>query len=192
MSDNQESRRGALKIIGAIGATCAFPFGADELYGQSGHHGAHALVQVRPAAARYFSGTDWKLVSRIADLIIPETDTPGAVAAGVPAYVDYVVGANREHQATFRQGLAALRKQSTARYKRDFLALTEEQQIELLTPLSNAVDRGAAKTEAEQFFESMKALTADGYFTSKVGLMEALGYKGNTVLAEFPGCVHEH
>jgi hypothetical protein len=38
----------------------------------------------------------------------------------------------------------------------------------------------------------MKALTADGYFTSKAGLMEELGYRGNSVVADFPGCTHEH
>ncbi len=38
---NDESLRDALKIIGAIGATCIFPFQADELYGQH----EHALAQ---------------------------------------------------------------------------------------------------------------------------------------------------
>ena len=42
-----ETRRETLKILGAIGATCAFPFPADELYGQ------HVPVQGgKPAAPR--------------------------------------------------------------------------------------------------------------------------------------------
>jgi hypothetical protein len=36
-------------------------------------------------------------------------------------------------------------------------------------------------------------MTADGYYTSRVGLVDELGYKGNTVLAAFPECTHpEH
>ena len=42
-----ETRRETLKILGAIGATCAFPFPADELYGQ------HVQPKdAKPAAAR--------------------------------------------------------------------------------------------------------------------------------------------
>ena len=31
-------------------------------------------------------------------------------------------------------------------------------------------------------------MTADGYYTSRAGLIEELGYTGNTMLAEFPVC----
>ena len=30
--------------------------------------------------------------------------------------------------------------------------------------------------------------TADGYYTSRAGLLEELGYTGNTALASFPAC----
>ena len=35
MASYSTDRRGALKIISAIGATCAYPFASDELYGQT-------------------------------------------------------------------------------------------------------------------------------------------------------------
>ena len=35
---------------------------------------------------------------------------------------------------------------------------------------------------------SIKNLTADGYYTSRVGLLEELGYAGNTALGAFPAC----
>ena len=44
-----------------------------------------------------------------------------------------------------------------------------------------------------QFFRLVKNLTADGYYTSRVGLLEELRYAGNTALATFPACaVPEH
>ena len=44
-----------------------------------------------------------------------------------------------------------------------------------------------------RLFRLIKNLTADGYYTSRVGLLEELGYTGNTFLAAFPVCpVPEH
>ncbi len=39
-----------------------------------------------------------------------------------------------------------------------------------------------------RLFRLIKNLTADGYYTSRVGLLEELGYNGNTMLARFPEC----
>jgi gluconate 2-dehydrogenase gamma chain len=184
---SEPDRREALKIIGAIGATCAFPFSADELYAQH-QHPAGTVQQIQPAAAPYqpkfFSESEYKLVARMADLIIPPTDTPGAAAAGVPEYIDRVVSANPEQQKRFREGLEWLGKAAGG----SFLELGGPRQIELLTPLCEAADAGAAKHAGARFFLSMKNLTADGYYTSREGLVRELGYNGNTVLPEFPEC----
>ncbi|MGH9721672.1 MAG: gluconate 2-dehydrogenase subunit 3 family protein [Bryobacteraceae bacterium] len=184
-------RRESLKIIGAIGTTCAFPFAADELYGQHAHPPANAETPV-PRSPRFFSGGQWDILTRLTDLIIPPTGTPGAAAAGVPQYIDDVVTANREHQRRFQEGLAWLESESATRFKLPFLKLTEDQQIALLQPLSDAVDAKEAKLTPEaQFFRVLKNMTADGYYTSRIGLVDELGYRGNTVLPKFPEC-HEH
>lgn len=39
-----------------------------------------------------------------------------------------------------------------------------------------------------RFFRLIKNLTADGYYTSRAGLIDELGYRGNTFLASFPQC----
>lgn len=168
-------RREALKILGAISATCAFPFSGDELFGQQA--GA-------APAPKFFSASEFALVSRVADLIIPQTDTPGAVGAGVPAYIDYVVGSNKKFQKLFRTGFEWLQS-------KNFLSLTEQQQVALLTPLAEAEGREGDQTPIEEFWRAIKGMTADGYYTSKIGLVHELGYLGNTVRADFPAC-HEH
>jgi hypothetical protein len=38
-----------------------------------------------------------------------------------------------------------------------------------------------------EFFSFLRNMTADGFFTSKIGI-EYLGYIGNTYLTEFKGC----
>jgi hypothetical protein len=182
-----ETRRDSLKIIGAISATCAFPFSADELFGQEHIH-APAATPVAPAGPftpKFFTKEEIAIVSRISDLIIPPTDTPGAVAAGVPKYIDSVVAGNPTLQKQIRAELPLL---ST-----DFLSLDEAAQVARLKPLSDLVDANQDKPGTlAALFRTMKNLTCDGYYTSQTGLVQELGYKGNTALASFPECTHEH
>ena len=188
------NRRVSLKIIGAIGTTCAFPFSADELYGQHVHSPAAGQVAPDgPYTPKSFSAAEFETISRIAERIIPATDTPGAIGAGVPRYIDQVVSANPEHKRRFQAGLAWIGKESGRRFRKKFVALSEAQQVELLTPLSEAVDAGREPGAGERFFSLVKNLTADGYYTSQVGLVRELGYAGNTAMEKFPACeIPEH
>jgi gluconate 2-dehydrogenase gamma chain len=216
-------------MLGAIGATCAFPFAGDELYGQHVHTTLAQASGSGPYAPAFFTPAEYATIARLTDVIIPPTDTPGAAAAGVPEYLDRVVSLNTEHQPLIRAGLSWLERQANASFSRAFLSLSEVQHIALLQPLSDEIDRqqrdaqqrrfraGAqgravyhvaitdrdppARPASEarvaleadpdlpvQFFRLVKNLTADGYYTSRVGLLEELGYAGNTALARFPAC----
>jgi hypothetical protein len=180
-----ETRRNHLKIIGAVGATCAFPFSADELYAQHEHvhEGSGAPPPVAPFAPVFFTAEEGRVVAQLADLIIPPTDSPGAVQAGVPQYIDGVVSQNAEQQKLFRDGIAWVEGRSREAHDSSFLELAEDGQVELLTYMQD---------NRMPFFAALKSLTADGYYTSYAGLVRELGYKGNQVLASFEGCVHEH
>ncbi len=200
-----EERREALKIIGAIGSTCAFPFSADELYAQHQHDGPAATLPSQPS---FFTKDKFAAISRLADLIIPATGTPGALAAGVPAYIDYVVSRNPAAQTLQRQGLAWLDSHCGKLHGKRFAELGEAQQIAVLTPLLEAADKAPLPagprtggltprpawkaSTGVKFLHAVKSLTADGFFTSKEGLVETLRYPGNTAMAEFPTCIHEH
>ena len=184
-----ESRRAALKIIGAIGATCAFPFGADELYGQQAghiHHPAPAQAPAGPYQPQFFSSSEMSTLSKLCDTIIPPTQTPGAAAAGVPQYIDLIVSASEEHRKVYHEGLIWLDTHSNDVHGKPFGELTEEQQIEILSPLSEASDHLQWEKPGVKFFHDLKNMTADGYYTSRIGLVQELGYQGNTVLDHFP------
>ena len=184
-----KSRREALKIIGAVGVTCAFPFSANELYGQHVHPSAEAAAQEAkpdaPFAPRFFTQAELLVISRLTDLIIPPTDTPGAAASGVPQYIDLVVNTDPKLQGIFHQGLPRLDTMSESRFATTaFLQLSEAQQVEILTSLSEAAEQKAGDDAA--FFTAIKSLTADGYYTSRIGLLQELGYNGDAYLAAFP------
>lgn len=183
------SRRESLKIIGAIGTTCAFPFSADELYGQHVHRPDKIPLDASgPYTPKFFSPAEFETLSQLAETIIPATVTPGAIGAGVPRYIDQVVSANPEHRKRLREGLKWLDTESKRHFHNEFAKLGEAQRIELLTPLSAAVDAGKKLNGPERFFALVKNLTADGYYTSQDGLVRELGYAGNTALEKFPSC----
>ncbi len=176
-------RRSVLRILGTIGATCAYPYSSETLHGQTAEH-LH-----KQSGTRFFNDRDFETISRITDLIIPETDTPGAVGAGVPDYLDLVVGRNTDQQSLIADGLRWIDGEANRLAGKHFIELSEEQQLSILQPLCEASDADAnSKARNVQFFALVKYLTADGYYTSKIGLMDELQYKGDKILANYPSC----
>lgn len=175
----QEEKRETLKIIGAVGIQCAFPFAGEELYGQHAHVAPSGQADAGPP--EHFKGPQFELLQEIAELILP-----GSKQAAVANYIDLIVRKNPEHQKTFAAGFAWLTAKGYAK-------LSAEGRYRLLETLCEAVDRGEINKPEERFFRVMKSMTADGFFTSRHGLMTELGYKGNQVLAAFPACeIDEH
>ena len=51
--------------------------------------GVATVISTRPnAAARFYTEQELALVTRVSDLIIPRTETPGALDVNVPGYLD--------------------------------------------------------------------------------------------------------
>jgi hypothetical protein len=167
MPSYSTDRRGALKILGSIGASCVGPVAGDELYGRTADE---AATPVKPS---FFTAADFSTISRVAELILP-----GAVAAGVPSYIDWVVSRNGAQQALLSDGLR-------------WLDGTGELSV-VLQALCEEADAGRTQGRMVQWFVLVKSLTADGFYTSRAGLVEDLGYQGNSMMASFPVCLHEH
>ena len=142
---------------------------------------ADAPAAVENYTPVFFQPADYALVSRLADLIVPRTETPGALDAHVPFHIDQEVAASPELQAAFGPALQSLKAAN-------FLTLSEVQQTNMLQSMSESVD-----LEQAHFFQTVKGLTVDWYYRSEEGLVKELGFHGNTFRAEFPGCTHpEH
>jgi len=64
------------------------------------------------SALRYYSDEEFSFVAQLADELIPTTDTPGAVEAGVPVYIDALMAdwASAETQEEHRGVVAAVEK----------------------------------------------------------------------------------
>lgn len=86
---------------------------------------------------RTLSFDQHELVATLAELIIPETDTPGARAAGVPEFIDrmltdWMYAAERQH---FLEELSRVDARARERFGRPFVQASSEQQVQLLQEL---------------------------------------------------------
>jgi len=184
-------RRDALKAIavGSTGLVLRTP-GADSVSAQVHSHGGQklALAQVSSWSPRFLSGVQTETVAVIAELIIPQTDTPGARAARVHEYIDLVLSEESPAvQKAFLNGLSWIDGKSRQRFGADFKEITPEHQTVILTELS--AERGADET-GRRFFEDIKRRTTFAYYTSEIGIHQELKYKGNAILGSWPGCPH--
>jgi gluconate 2-dehydrogenase gamma chain len=157
----------------------------------------------------FFSPQHYRMVEHLAEMIIPEDDTPGAKRAGVAEFVDFMV-ANRvpvstsrdvrstedaievgtEAQNKFIAGLNWMNARSHSEFGRDFMDCTPEQQNSLMEELAYKAKFKPATESGRAFFRLMRDYTVVGYYTTKVGL-ESLGYPGlRSVWPKMPACPH--
>lgn len=125
------------------------------------------------------------LIAALTELIIPETDTPGAIAAGVPDFIERIVSGwyTKTERQIFLDGLVQINDHCRRHFAKDFVACDQSQQAEALAhfeqlakqyqpPPRGMFDRTAP--EDEPFFNKIKELTVFGYFTSEIGATQAL------------------
>jgi hypothetical protein len=139
----------------------------------------HDRIRSAPQDQAFLILTDHQnaMITALAELIIPETDTPGATGALVNRFVDVMLAEwfEEDEREEFLRGLVALDGRSVNTFGVPFLALEEAQQVVLLKGLDAEV---AALREAnlptDHFFLRMKWLTLYGYYTSEVGATQEL------------------
>jgi gluconate 2-dehydrogenase gamma chain len=136
-------------------------------------------------------GVDWNpqfftqeqafLVSELAEIIIPKTDTPGAKDAGVPAFIEQMVfkAYSDENREKFMTALQEFMTQS------EFIKLSSEKRTEYVyAEHEKAITE---KTQPRPFVMTMKELTMLGFFTSQPGATEVLQYA--PVPGKYNGCM---
>lgn len=168
------NRRELIIALGGAGAMLA-TVAPEQLWARSKglrHQPGHPLGPFSPHQA--------DTVSRICELILPRTDTPGALEAGVPGFIAVIVGEwyLPEDTALMLADLANVDTRSRQKWNRDFIALTEVDQVELLTALDGELQAMKQRKEStgKNFFQRIKGLTLYGYYNSEVGMKEELAY----------------
>jgi len=204
-------RREILRFIGIASVASSFPGFSKWAFACAQDH---TQLTTSPAVSApyqplFFSPQQYRMVEHLAEMIIPEDDTPGARKAGVAEFIDFMV-ANRvpvsvsrdlrstqdaiemgnEAQNRFLSGLDWMNARSKSEFGREFMESTPEQQNSLLQELAYKAKFKPTTESGRAFFQFMRDYTVVGYYTTKIGL-ESIGYPGlRIVWPSMPGCTH--
>jgi gluconate 2-dehydrogenase gamma chain len=123
--------------------------------------------------APVFTSAQRALVTVLSERVLPTTDTPGAIAAGVPTYIEHMLGdwAITDDRDTILGGLAAIDARSMADFGKPAVKASAEQQDALLTLAMNGGLAGPSG-----FFVAFRQLVITGYFTSEIGVTQEREY----------------
>jgi hypothetical protein len=199
-------RREALKAFGsALSLPVLEHFSSAELLALGEE--THARLQTGSYRERYiFKALDQhqsKTVAEISELIIPETNTPGAKAARVDEFIDLMLAEwfPAEDKIRFLNGLTELDEKSRELTGNRFTDCDTAQQVEILEAQEESAigfrnqmsQEEVEETSSAQaipkrhFFDFMKYLTLWGYFTSEVGIRDEIHRR--RVHPTYSGCV---
>lgn len=147
-----------------------------------------------PRATRPWTAAEAALIARLCELVIPRTDTPGALEVGVPAFVHEVAMrwlTDREF-TVFTDGLHGLDTQARKRHAQAFVECTQEQQVALLAQSQSAAhdyhrahpekvtsDSLIGKVPLDEntpFFTRLRELITIGYQTSEAVVRTRMVY----------------
>lgn len=152
-------------------------------------------------------------VASIADHIIPPTDTPGAVDAGVHRFIDTMLAEyyTPPQRDRLLEGVADIDARAKTAHGKTFVRCTKPQQRAVLEAIDAEAFAAASKTVAtdpsketerggggtavsstpaevkRHYFRTMKELVIVGYYTSQAGATKELRYV--QVPGRFQGCV---
>jgi gluconate 2-dehydrogenase gamma chain len=125
-----------------------------------------------PSAA-VFTPPQRALMTALSERVMPTTDTPGAIAAGVPEFIEKLLAdwAVPDDRRPIIAGLDAIEARSRADYSVAGAEATPEQQDALLTlAMEDKLPGG------REFFDKFRQLVITGYFTSDVGITQERKY----------------
>lgn len=136
-----------------------------------------------------FSEGDLMLLDEIGETILPESSrSPGAKAAQIGAFMKTMIVDcySESEQKIFISGIEEVRREAKERYHQDFLTLASAERFEILSEFDK-VSRERNDKEQPHFFKLMKQLTILGYFTSEIGVTQAMRY--DPAPGSYDGCV---
>ncbi len=139
----------------------------------------------------FFTEDQARLISEVAEIIIPKTDTPGAKDAGVPGFIDQMLKEcyKKEDQDEYLKGLAEFDAAAKAAYGDTFNECDAKQQTEfVLAQHADAIAKSKADPSMKRpFILATKELTLLGFFTSEPGATQVLQYEA--VPGSYKGCI---
>ena len=156
---------------------------------------SYSATRPSGSQASFLSPPQADIVSAVAEIIIPRTDTPGAIDAGVPGFIDLLLRDvyTEEDRGRYLTGLTAFDSAAQVEYSRKFVALEAPRQVALVQKFHDAAvveerqHHRSREPLQRPFILMTKELTLLGFFTSKAGATQILQYQA--VPGSYHACV---
>jgi hypothetical protein len=130
------------------------------------------------------TGSQEKLLSALAETIIPSSDFVGAKELQAHQFIMADDCASAEEQNKFIAGMKAFDDFSKQKIQTSFVKATAEQRATLLTPLESKTDVPEGVLE---FYQTIKQLTIQSFTTSEAFLTQVRNF--SLIPPKFQGCV---
>lgn len=183
-------RRDALPLLAAAPLAAAFQW-TPEAVREASARAREALARGTPYEPKQFTPHEWETVRVLVDLIIPKDERSGsATDAGVPEFMDFMLGDDPDLLIPVRGGLAWLDHECDDRYGKTFIAGTAAERGAVLDDIAWPQKAKPTHAAGVAFFNRFRDFTASGFFSSKMGVQD-LRYVGNTFVPEWKGCPPE-
>jgi hypothetical protein len=116
----------------------------------------------------------YALLEQVCEVMIPTTDTPGAIAAGVPAFIRQMMEewGSESSRAEVASVLEAFEKLAWSRAGASFVELPPERRLAVVSALDE--QRIAVQDPA---YRTFKYLVLVGYYQSEVGATQELRFE---------------
>jgi gluconate 2-dehydrogenase gamma chain len=187
-------RREMLAALASIPAALAIPREQMEQAAAHAHdavaaeQSAQAQGQQAPAyVPKNFSADEYRLVRVLVDYVIPRDARSGsATQAGVPQFMDFMLGENAGMRTWMRDGLSWVNAECRRRFNQGFISCNEAQRKELLDAIAYPRRARAEDRAGVEFFNRFRNLTSSGFWTSRVGIAD-IGFIGNRPVGQWVG-----
>ena len=152
-----------------------------------------ALAEVARGAVKYLDKSAFDTLSAVADTIIPVTDTPGALAAEVPAHLDamllewaapqtreMIVGALGRIDTAARTDKGKPYAELSADERKAFLIGYEKVALQPAPPPADAPKSSpfhVSSYVADNGYQRLKGLVFSLYYVSEIGMTQELVYE---------------
>ncbi|PYP72320.1 MAG: transcriptional initiation protein Tat [Gemmatimonadetes bacterium] len=183
-------RREAIQIIAVAPLAVAFRW-APESVREAAALAREALARGTLYEPKNFNAHEWETVRLLVDIILPQDERSGsATDAGVPEFMDFMLGDDPDLQTPIRGGLGWLDRSCDDRYGKTFVACTAVERAAVLDAIAWPKRAKPEHSAGVAFFNSFRDFTASGFFSSRMGVQD-LRYIGNTFVTEWKGCPPE-
>jgi hypothetical protein len=140
----------------------------------------------------FFNAQEWRTIRVLVDDIIPRDDRSGsATDARVPEFMDFMLNdGSQQNRTNMRNGLAWLDQESQRRFGKVYADAAPTERNGILDDIAWPARSTDALRGYVNWFNSVRNLTAAGFFSSRVGYRD-LGYAGGVAVPRWTGATPE-